>query len=120
MAQGNMAVNSLPIRHKVVKDPKLFLLIVACFWMSVFDALATLNHVTNGIATESNPVMKYFLHLGTHTFFLVKAALTIAALTLFYRLRRWTLSRIGLGIALISYYGVMIYHILIYQLMYLD
>jgi hypothetical protein len=86
--------------------------------MSAFDAMATINHIANGIATEGNPVMNFFLHQGVLTFFLVKTGLTTVALGFFYYWRRRTLSRIGLGIAMVSYYGVMIYHILIYQLMY--
>ena len=101
------------------QDTRLVLLMLCCFCMSAFDAMATINHITSGIATEGNPVMSYFLNHGVFTFLMVKIGLTTVALMLFYYLRRRTLSRIGLGIALISYYGIMIYHILIYELVYL-
>jgi hypothetical protein len=94
------------------------LLMLCCLSMSAFDAMATVNHISNGIATEGNPVMNFFLHFGVPVFLLAKIGLTTIALGLFYHWRRRTLSRVGLGIALVAYYGVMIYHILIYELMY--
>src|SRR5215813_5088266 len=97
---------------------RVVLLMLCCFAMSAFDAMATINHITNGIAAEGNPFMGFFLHHGVFWFFLAKTGLTTVALALFYYWRRHTLSRVGLGIALFAYYGVMIYHILIYEYMY--
>ena len=111
--------NRLMIRPSV-NEVRTVLLMLCCLSMSAFDAMATVNHISNGIATEGNPVMNFFLHLGVPSFLLVKIGLTTIALALFYYWRRKTLSRIGLGIALVSYYGVMIYHILIYELMYVQ
>ncbi|HZS47179.1 MAG TPA: DUF5658 family protein [Blastocatellia bacterium] len=101
-----------------INEIRLILLMLCCFSMSAFDAMATVNHITNGIATEGNPVMNFFLHHGVFAFFLAKTGLTTIALALFYYWRRRNLSRVGLGIALVCYYAVMIYHILIYELMY--
>ena len=120
MSTPNLRIASRIAIKSAAEDIRIVLLMLCCLSMSAFDALATVNHISNGIATEGNPVMSFFLHLGVPSFLLVKIGLTTVALALFYYWRRRTLSKIGLGIALVCYYAVMIYHILIYEFMYVQ
>src|SRR6478735_7451740 len=120
MSTPHLRIASRMMMKPADSEIRTVLLMLCCLSMSAFDALATVNHISNGIATEGNPVMNFFLHLGVPSFLFVKIGLTTIALALFYYWRRKTLSRVGLGIALFAYYGVMIYHILIYELMYVQ
>ena len=56
-------------------NQKLFLAITTILILSILDAVLTLVVIQQG-ATELNPVMAYFLELGTPTFIVAKYLLT--------------------------------------------
>ena len=56
-------------------NPKLFFAITTILVLSILDAVLTLIVIQRG-ATELNPVMAYFLELGTPTFIIAKYILT--------------------------------------------
>jgi len=56
-------------------NQKLFLAITTILILSILDAVLTLVVIQRG-ATELNPVMAYFLEIGTPTFIVAKYALT--------------------------------------------
>jgi hypothetical protein len=56
-------------------NPKLFAVIMAILWLSVFDAFLTLQLIESGSA-ELNPVMAFFLDHGPLSFVVAKYFLT--------------------------------------------
>jgi hypothetical protein len=56
-------------------NPKLFAVIMAILWLSVFDAFLTLQLIVSGSA-ELNPIMALFLDYGSLTFVVAKYFLT--------------------------------------------
>lgn len=56
-------------------DPKLFAVIMAILWLSVFDAFLTLHLINSGSA-ELNPIMAFFLDYGPLPFVVAKYFLT--------------------------------------------
>ena len=56
-------------------NPKLFVVIMAILWLSVFDAFLTLHLIDSGSA-ELNPIMAFFLDYGPLPFVVAKYFLT--------------------------------------------
>jgi hypothetical protein len=74
-------------------NPKLFLAITAILVLSILDAVLTLIVIQRG-ATELNPVMAYFLELGTPTFIIAKYLLTSVGVCILLIFKNVFLARI--------------------------
>ncbi len=94
---------------------EMVLIIAAISALCLLDALLTLYHLANG-AVEVNPVMNYYLSMGSGYFFLAKMFITIPALILlllhqnFYYIKRIVTCIAGL------YSAVVIYHLVLFVL----
>jgi hypothetical protein len=78
--------------------------------LSILDATFTLYLLKRG-ATEANPVMRAALHLGDQAFVLLKTAVTVLAAGFLMLHKNWPLGRACLGLALIGYSALTVYHL---------
>ena len=101
-----------------IQDRRLFALLLFSICLAGFDATATVNHISSGIAVELNPVMRYFLDIGWITFFWVKVLLTVIGLWICYVTRHKALGRIGIWFTAIIYQFLALYHIYIFATAY--
>jgi hypothetical protein len=74
-------------------NPKLFFAITTILVLSILDAVLTLIVIQRG-ATELNPVMAYFLELGTPTFIIAKYLLTSVGVLILLIFKNVFLTRI--------------------------
>src|SRR5437868_13177418 len=95
---------------------RLFFQVILCLIMSGFDAVATVHHITLGVATEMNPAMDYFIHKDFILFFWIKIAITAIGLMFCYMLSKHFLARRGLGLLTVIYTMLTVYHYVIYRL----
>jgi DMSO/TMAO reductase YedYZ heme-binding membrane subunit len=99
-----------------LKRLRLFVQVILCLIMSGFDAVATVRHITLGIATELNPAMDYFINKDFVLFFFIKILITATGLMICYRLSQHFLARRALGVLTFIYTILTGYHYLIYKL----
>lgn len=71
--------------------------------LNLLDAGATLHWVTNGHATEANPIMNQALLHGTHAFLIAKIASVVIAATVLWGHRHHVLARIGVALTSVVY-----------------
>ncbi len=84
-------------RYLALRSPKLgpfgtrvlFWLLVALWLLNVADLSLTAYGIWLGFASESNGVMRYFLHQGTLTAAVFKIGLITVGALLLWRLRRY-------------------------------
>jgi DMSO/TMAO reductase YedYZ heme-binding membrane subunit len=84
--------------------------------MSGLDAVATVRHITLGVATEMNPIMDYLIHKDFVLFFCIKISITAIGLMICYLLSRHFMARRALGFLTFIYTILTGYHYLIYHL----
>jgi hypothetical protein len=64
-------------------------LLVGLWLLNVADLLLTKHALGIGFATESNDVMRYFLHVGTFTASVFKVGIVTVGVLVLWRLRRY-------------------------------
>ena len=79
--------------------------------LNVADGVFTIYWVSNGKATEANPMMDALLMRSPEMLMLGKLALVSLGCFLLWRLRCRPLAVIGVFIAFGVYYGITIYHL---------
>ncbi|MEW6737230.1 MAG: DUF5658 family protein [Acidobacteriota bacterium] len=84
--------------------------------MSSFDAVATVRHITVGLASELNPAMYYFIKRDFLLFFWIKLLITSTGLMICYRLSCHILARQAIRLFTLIYVLLTAYHYLLYQL----
>ena len=104
-------------RYLALRSPRLgpfgvrvlFWLLVALWLLNVADLTLTSYGIWLGFASESNGVMRYFLHQGTVTAAVFKVGLITAGALVLWRLRRYRSALIaavllaGVFAAVVSY-----------------
>ena len=104
-------------RYLALRSPRLgpfgvrvlFWLLVALWLLNVADLTLTSYGIWLGFASESNGVMRYFLHQGTVTAAVFKIGLITAGALVLWRLRRYRSALIaavllaGVFAAVVSY-----------------
>ena len=78
--------------------------------LSLLDAWFTLEALKSG-ATEGNPVMQAALNLGDRPFVLIKTVITMFAVGFLCLHKNWPLGRMCLGVSLVGYSALIIYHL---------
>jgi hypothetical protein len=78
--------------------------------LSLLDAGFTLDLLRRG-ATEANPVMRAALHLGDEAFVAIKMLVTAVAVGFLCLHKNWPLGRVCLGLALVGYSALTLYHL---------
>lgn len=94
-------------------DRRLFLYVVTGLVLCAYDAVATMQHIGRGVATEGNPLMESLIEVNAVVFFLVKMSLTAMGLLICYGFSHLRTARFGLHLAVGVYSILTIYHILI-------
>lgn len=85
--------------------------VILLFLLNLFDAVLTLFWVRNGLAPEGNHLMASLLDIGDFPFLAVKIAVGgLTAFVLWYW-SNFRLAKIGLGLALTVYAGLMGVHL---------
>jgi len=88
------------------------LLISTLFALNLIDAVATLDAVSNG-AIEVNPLMRYFLDIGTVEFFLAKMVLVLGGCAILYVARNSSWCVPSLVVLNFFYVAVCLYHLIL-------
>jgi hypothetical protein len=94
-------------------NKNLFLCVLIVLMMSGYDAVATMNHIGRGVATEANPIMESLIERSAVLFFFVKMALTAICMFICYSYSYKRTARIGIHFALSIYVLLSFYHTLI-------
>jgi hypothetical protein len=97
----------------VFHDATLFRYVLLSIAMSGYDAIATIEHIQRGAATEGNPLMESLMQHNVFLFFAVKMGLTALGLLVCYRLSHRKTARVGIKMIVSVYSIVCIYHALI-------
>ncbi|MBW1806789.1 MAG: hypothetical protein JRJ87_01255 [Deltaproteobacteria bacterium] len=79
--------------------------------LNVIDGILTIMWVFSGRATEANPLMSQLIEANPVLFISVKMALVFLGTILLWRLRQRALAVIGIFVAFMVYYAVLIYHL---------
>ena len=84
----------------------------AAFVLCVLDGVMTIIWIVTGGAREANPMMDLLFQIHPAVFMLVKTTLVALGITLLWRLRRHALAVVGIFVAFIAYYFIVVaYHL---------
>ena len=98
---------------ELFQDPKSFVCVLAAIVMSGYDAVATMWHISRGVAVEGNPLMEPLIAQNAVIFFLVKMCITASCLLICYRFSHLRTARLGIRFVVALYLIVSVYHVLI-------
>jgi hypothetical protein len=96
-----------------IQDRRMFLYVLVSIVLSGYDAMATVQHISRGVASEANPFMDPLVHRGAVTFFSVKILITALCLAVCYSYSHLKTARLGIQVATIAYSILSVYHMLI-------
>src|SRR5262245_40348226 len=94
---------------ELFRAPRLFVYLLVSLAMSGYDAVATMNLITRGVATEGNPLMASLIQKHALIFFMVKMALTAVCLIFCYAYSHLRVGRLGLKFTVAVYSLLSIY-----------
>ncbi len=86
-------------------------LVAVTLVLNLIDAVLTLVWLETGQAVEANPVMNALLQIGPVAFVLGKIALVSIGSIFLWRRRYHTLSVVGIFVAFLTYYFILLYHL---------
>jgi hypothetical protein len=92
------------------RNSKMFMYVVAAIAMSGYDAVATMQHISRGVAAEGNPLMASLIHQNAIIFFLVKMAVTAFGLLICYHFSHLRTARLGIKLVVGIYLCLSAYH----------
>lgn len=104
-------------RYLALRSPRLgpfgtrvlFWLLVAVWLLNIADLALTSYGIWLGFASESNDVMRYFLHQGTVTAAVFKVGLISAGVLLLWRVRRYRSALIAAVLLAVVFAAVVSY-----------
>lgn len=79
--------------------------------LNVLDAIITLYWVETRQATEANPLMERVMLAHPVLFVVVKVGMVAVGTTLLWRLRKRRTAVVGIFVAFLVYYFVLLYHL---------
>jgi|1_EtaG_2_1085319.scaffolds.fasta_scaffold07551_6 hypothetical protein len=88
-------------------------ILIALFFLNIFDAIATLQWVSRGITEEANPLMAVWIELSPGGFILIKVVVVTLGLFLLYRFRMIKFARMVVWPVAAIYSFVFVTHCLI-------
>jgi hypothetical protein len=91
-------------------NPKLLFPILLIMALCAFDAIATLMHIGEDIASELNPFMAYAINLGPIRFFILKYLLTFLGVLILVMHHSFPKVRSALWGILICYLLIGLFH----------
>jgi len=86
-------------------------IIVSILVLNVCDAVFTMIWIETGVATEANPLLRELVNEYPLLFVLVKTTLVSLGCLLLWRFRNRATSIIGIFIAFLVYYLLLLYHL---------
>jgi len=95
------------------QDSKLFMYVILSIVMSGYDAVATMQHIGRGVASEGNPLMETLIQRHAVLFFFVKMGLTVLCLMFCYSYSHLRTARLGIRLAVAVYALISLYHAMI-------
>lgn len=98
---------------ELFQDTRSFIYVIAAIVMSGYDAVATMWHISRGVAVEGNPLMEPLIHQNAVLFFLVKMSVTAICLLVCYWFSHLRTARFGIRLVVALYLIVSIYHAMI-------
>ncbi|MFY9557277.1 MAG: DUF5658 family protein [Blastocatellia bacterium] len=98
------------------QNSKLFTYVIAAIAMSGYDAVATMQHISRGVAAEGNPLMASLIQQNAVLFFLVKMSLTALGLLFCYNYSHLRTARLGIKLVVGIYMCLCAYHGMIVML----
>jgi hypothetical protein len=96
-------------------EPTLLFSVMTVLCLSLIDGTLTLLLIERG-AVELNPVMRYYLTLGSTTFLLIKFGITALALFILVSLHNITFSDHRIGIYLLPFCKLAFGSVVIWEL----
>jgi len=78
--------------------------------MSGYDAVATMQHISRGVAAEGNPLMASLIQQNAVLFFLVKMSVTAFGLLICYNYSHLKTARLGIRLVVGIYMCLCAYH----------
>jgi uncharacterized membrane protein len=78
--------------------------------MSGYDAVATMQHISRGVAAEGNPLMASLIQQNAVLFFLVKMSVTALGLLICYNYSHLKTARLGIRLVVGIYMCLCAYH----------
>lgn len=90
---------------------RLWVALMVFLMLAVLDAILTLVLIENGIATEANPIMAYYLEIGNMTFFGVKIFFTAFALVTFCLCKNKPYVKVVMLVLTATYLTVVVYEL---------
>jgi hypothetical protein len=95
------------------QDRRLFLYVLMGIILCAYDAVATMQHIGRGVATEGNPLMGSLIEVNAVVFFLVKMSMTAVGLLICYGFSHLRTARMGIHFAVAVYSILTVYHVMI-------
>ena len=92
-----------------MSDKKVKILVFLLIFLNLLDMIITLITVDLGIGEEANPIMRFFLDLGSQYFILVKLLAVSLASVVFWLNRELKIAIIGLCVTVFSYICLNLY-----------
>ena len=86
-------------------------IIIAILILNVCDAIFTMFWIETGVATEANPLLRTLVNQYPMLFVLVKTSLVSLGCYLLWRFKYHSTSIIGIFIAFMVYYLLLLYHL---------
>ena len=85
--------------------------IISILVLNILDAVFTMVWIETGVATEANPLLRTLVNEYPLGFVLVKTALVSAGCYLLWKFRSRATSIVGVFIAFLVYYFLLLYHL---------
>ena len=101
---------SVPSQPYRLHNTRLFMYVLLSLLMSAYDAVATIEHICRGVASEGNPLMDSLIQRNAALFFFVKMLLTAIGLMFCYSFSQRRLAQLGIKTVAGIYALVCIYH----------
>lgn len=86
-------------------------IVKATLVLNLLDALFTLTWVMSGLASEANPFLHELVHRHPVSFVAAKLALVGLGSLLLWRLRSRPLAVVGIFVAFLAYYALLLVHV---------
>ena len=96
-----------------IQDLRSFVYVLAAIVMSGYDAVATMWHISHGVAVEGNPLLEPLINQNAVLFFLVKMSITAVCLLVCYGYSRFRTAKLGIRLVVGLYLIVSVYHAMI-------
>lgn len=91
-------------------NKRLFMYVLLSLLMSGYDAVATMEHIRRGVASEGNPLMDSLIQRNAVLFFFVKMVITALGLMFCYNFSERRMAKVGIKTVASIYAIICLYH----------